>query len=71
MAAAMVIGNVIIYVPGWWWLMRELGISVERSWDLGVQPFLIGDTLKIGLAAGLLPASWAGRDWLVQRGRQR
>lgn len=71
MAAAMVIGNVIIYVPGWWWLMRELGISAERSWDLGVQPFLIGDTLKIGLAAGLLPASWVARDWLVQRGRQR
>ncbi len=71
MAAAMVIGNVIIYVPGWWWLLRELGISAGRSWDLGVQPFLIGDAVKIGLASGLLPAAWLLRDELVRRGRLR
>ncbi|MDA0256189.1 MAG: biotin transporter BioY [Chloroflexi bacterium] len=71
MAAAMVIGNVIIYVPGWWWLMRELGISAGRSWDLGVQPFLIGDALKIGLASGLLPAAWAIRDELRKRSGPR
>ena len=70
MAVAMAIGNVVIYVPGWWWLMYELGISTGRSWDLGVQPFLIGDALKIGLASGLLPTAWAIRDELVYRGRQ-
>ena len=70
MAVAMAIGNVVIYVPGWWWLMYELGISTGRSWDIGVQPFLIGDALKIGLASGLLPTAWAIRDELVGRGRQ-
>ncbi len=71
MAVAMVMGNVIIYIPGWWWLMRELGVSAGRSWDLGVQPFFIGDALKIGLASGLLPAAWAIRDELVGRSRLR
>ena len=64
MAAAMVIGNVLIYVPGAAWLMAELGVSAGRAWDLGVQPFLWGDLLKLGLASGVLPAAWALRERL-------
>ncbi len=68
MAVAMVVGNVLIYVPGWAWLMSELGVSAGRAWDLGVQPFLWGDALKMGLASGLLPAAWALREKVAPRG---
>lgn len=57
MAGAMLIGNAIIYVPGLLWL------GVLYGWDKpilewGLTPFLIGDGLKLALAALLLPAAW-------------
>jgi biotin transport system substrate-specific component len=57
MALAMLAGNVIIYVPGLIWLGMLFG------WDKpilqwGLTPFLIGDALKLALAAALLPALW-------------
>ena len=56
-ALAMLAGNVIIYVPGLIWLGMLYG------WDKpilqwGLTPFLIGDALKLALAAALLPALW-------------
>lgn len=64
MALAMLAGNVIIYVPGLIWLGTLYG------WDnpilqWGLTPFLIGDALKLALAAALLPALWT----LVGRAR--
>lgn len=56
--AAMVIGNVVIYGGGIaWWLL--LGFGLDAAISGGVVPFLVGDALKIGLAAVLLPAAWA------------
>lgn len=57
MAAAMLIGNVLIYVPGLLWLGQLYG------WDKpilqwGLTPFLLGDAIKLALAAVLLPALW-------------
>ena len=57
MALAMLVGNVLIYVPGLIWLGMLYG------WDKpilqwGLTPFLIGDALKLALAAALLPALW-------------
>lgn len=57
MALAMLAGNVLIYVPGLIWLGMLYG------WDKpilqwGLTPFLIGDALKLALAAALLPALW-------------
>lgn len=57
MSLAMLAGNVIIYVPGLIWLGMLYG------WDKpilqwGLTPFLIGDALKLALAAALLPALW-------------
>ena len=54
----MVLGNVIIYVFGFFWLKHAIGTSASQTWHLGVQPFLWGDAVKILLAAGLLPAAW-------------
>lgn len=65
MAFAMLLGNVLLYVPGVAWL------GVLYGWDAplmewGVTPFLVGDALKLALAALLLPAAWK----LVGRARR-
>ncbi|MCB1333546.1 MAG: biotin transporter BioY [Roseivivax sp.] len=57
MAGAMLIGNALIYVPGLIWLGMLYG------WDKpilqwGLTPFLIGDAVKLALAAMILPAAW-------------
>lgn len=59
----MVLGNLVIYAIGVAWLAAWLGVDTMRALELGAWPFLIGDGLKIALAAGILPAAWklAGR----------
>ncbi|CUH80050.1 biotin transporter BioY [Tropicibacter naphthalenivorans] len=57
MAGAMLLGNVIIYVPGLIWLGMLYG------WDKpilqwGLTPFIVGDVIKLALAALILPAAW-------------
>lgn len=54
----MVAGNLLIYALGVAWLASSLGVTLARALELGAIPFLIGDGLKIALAAGLLPAAW-------------
>lgn len=60
MAGLMVIGNVVIYAFGVTWLAAALSVSVGQAMTLGAYPFLIGDAIKIALAAGLLPLIWKG-----------
>lgn len=57
-AAMMVVGNLVIYVLGVTWLAVSLGVDLPTALGLGAVPFLVGDALKIALAAGLLPAAW-------------
>lgn len=38
--------------------MQALDVSLARALELGLTPFVIGDTLKLLLAAGLLRAGW-------------
>jgi biotin transport system substrate-specific component len=57
-AAVMVVGNLIIYAVGVPWLMAVAHLSLPRALALGVLPFLIGDAIKIVVAAGLFPATW-------------
>jgi biotin transport system substrate-specific component len=56
--AMMVLGNLIIYVFGVAGLMVIADMSLEKALTLGVLPFLIGDAIKILLAAVLLPGTW-------------
>ncbi|MDH3666352.1 MAG: biotin transporter BioY [Paracoccaceae bacterium] len=60
MAAAMVIGNAVIYVPGLLWLgyiyAEAKGWATVLDW--GLWPFLAGDALKLALAALILPLAW-------------
>ena len=54
----MVLGNLLIYVIGVTWLANWLGVDVPTALEFGAWPFVVGDALKIALAAGLLPAAW-------------
>jgi biotin transport system substrate-specific component len=55
---AMVAGNLVIYAVGVPYLAWALGIDLAEAIRLGALPFLVGDALKILIAAGLLPAAW-------------
>lgn len=57
MALALLVGNALIYVPGLIWLGQLYGWDKPiLAW--GLTPFLIGDVLKLGLAAVLVPGLW-------------
>jgi biotin transport system substrate-specific component len=64
---AMLIGEVVVYAFGLPWLAASLHISANTAYTYGLYPFIIGDLIKLGLAAGLLPAAWK----LVKRGDSR
>ncbi|MBZ9572166.1 biotin transporter BioY [Patescibacteria group bacterium] len=53
---AMLIGNIVIYLPGLLWLGKFIGF--EKVLTIGLYPFLLGDLLKILLSAFLLPFGW-------------
>lgn len=55
---AMLVGNLVIYAFGVGWLAVSLGVSLARALELGMAPFLIGDLVKVLLAAGLMPGAW-------------
>jgi biotin transport system substrate-specific component len=55
----MLLGNVVIYAVGIPWLAASVDVPVAEAFELGLYPFVIGDLLKLLLAAGLLPAAWA------------
>lgn len=61
-AGTMVAGNAVIYALGVPWLMAFTGAGFVAALQLGVVPFLIGDAVKIALAAGVLPGAWAAVD---------
>jgi biotin transport system substrate-specific component len=60
---AMALGNVAIYLVGVPWLMAVTGYTLPVAIEKGVLPFLVGDAIKLLLAAAALPAAW----WLVGR----
>ncbi|MCW8862458.1 MAG: biotin transporter BioY [Rhodospirillales bacterium] len=60
--AAMFLGTAVIYAMGIMWLSAFTG-GLDKAFAVGVAPFLLGDALKIVLAALLVPGVWK----LVQR----
>jgi biotin transport system substrate-specific component len=62
-ALAMLPGSVIIYLLGALQLGLVLHLNVSLAFAYGVTPFLIGDLLKLIVAALLLPAAWALVRW--------
>ena len=68
MAAALVVANLLIYAPGLAWLHHLVAGGLfdparfASTWSQtlawGLTPFLIGDALKLALAALLVPGLW-------------
>ena len=53
----MLIGTVLIYLPGLLWLGALLGWD-KPIMEWGLYPFIPGDLLKIALVAASLPLAW-------------
>jgi biotin transport system substrate-specific component len=58
-ALAMLAGNIVIYAAGLPVLAVLFGLKGQALLSAGLTPFLIGDALKLALAAALLPGAWA------------
>jgi biotin transport system substrate-specific component len=61
--ASFVIGNAVIYLFGLPWLafaLSNLGLAsdVGAVLSAGLVPFLVGDAIKMTLAAATLPLAW-------------
>ncbi|KPP87205.1 MAG: ECF-type biotin uptake system component BioY [Rhodobacteraceae bacterium HLUCCA08] len=67
MAGAMLIGNAVIYAFGLPWMAWLFAADKGMAWVMqyGMGNFLVGDALKLAVAAMVVPALWA---W-VKRGR--
>lgn len=69
MIGALILGEAIIFGLGAWWLAEQdlpnaAGELVRFGWsaayDTGVEPFILGDLLKLAIVAAILPLGWAG-----------
>jgi biotin transport system substrate-specific component len=63
--AAMVFADIVVFALGIAWLALwaqmssgGTGIGLESAIKFGAQPFVLGDLLKIALAALAVPAAW-------------
>ncbi|MER9636367.1 biotin transporter BioY [Mesorhizobium sp. M0228] len=54
---AMLVAEIVMMAMGFAWL--ALLIGPEKSWQFGVVPFIVGDLIKVALAASLVPAIWS------------
>jgi biotin transport system substrate-specific component len=68
-AAAMLLGEVAIYAVGLPWLHRALPsitggpVALGDTLAAGLYPYVVGDVLKLLVAASSLPGAW----WLLRR----
>lgn len=55
---AMLLGEVIIYLIAIPWLAAAVDVPATKALELGLYPFVVGDTIKLLIAAGALPVAW-------------
>ena len=60
--AAMLAGEIVLYTFGVCWLAIMTNIRIALA--VGLYPFIVGDILKVILAAAVLPAGWKLLDYL-------
>lgn len=66
-AYLMVVGNVAIFAVGVSWLKVSFDWTWANAIAQGLTPFLIGDAIKLAVAAGLLPLAWRGLEKLKSK----
>lgn len=57
--AAMAVGSAVILLGGWVWFAIITNSSLAVAFYPAVGRFLVGDVIKIALAAAVLPTGWA------------
>ena len=55
---AMLIGEVLTFIPGLIWLQHATGKDWSWTISAGFTPFILGEAIKISLAAVTLPTIW-------------
>jgi len=60
--AAMLAGEIVLYTFGVCWL--AIMTNIRTALTVGLYPFIVGDILKVILAAAVLPAGWKLLDYL-------
>jgi biotin transport system substrate-specific component len=72
--AALLAAEVLILVLGWSWAAflatragGEVGFGAARAFDLTIRPFLLGDAIKLALAAIAFPTVYETVSRLVRR----
>jgi len=58
-AAGMAVGSALILLAGWMWFAALMNTNLPAAFKVSVAPHLIGDVIKIVLAAAVLPTGWA------------
>jgi biotin transport system substrate-specific component len=54
----LAVGDAILLTIGTIWLAGDLHVPAAKAIEIGVTPFLIGDAIKLAVAALVLPAAW-------------
>lgn len=73
-ALVLVAAEIVMMTCGWLWLALfaqlaggATGLGFAKAFAVGVQPFILADTVKVALAAVALPAVWATASRMLQR----
>jgi len=54
----MFVGNVVIYLCGLPWLAQDQQLNFAKTMEYGLNPFIVGDIIKLCIAGALLPTAW-------------
>lgn len=54
----MFLATVIVYGIGVAWLMASLNVGLDKGLQFGLYPFVVTDTIKLLVAAAVLPLVW-------------
>ncbi|MGH9931228.1 MAG: biotin transporter BioY [Pyrinomonadaceae bacterium] len=57
--AAMAVGSLVILLAGWVWFSVLMNTNLLAAFKVSVAPHLVGDIIKILLAAAVMPTGWA------------
>lgn len=57
--AAMFVGSIVILLAGWAWFSLVMHTPMLVAFKLSVLPHIVGDIIKVFLAAAVLPTGWA------------